>query len=207
MKKQDLLTVTAIVAGALLLRKKGAVSGIGRITMPREELNAYLNKIVKPCHEMRTAWWAGLNKNNTIAEYLEQWDLRGEPLDTYWNGYMWEELQRGEWKDAQCVRQLDFNMQSMREYQALCNMLLSDFDVFKSMGGDQTNDPSLEAWMKKNPDKPWYNAPREILDNVKWYCANCILVTFNGVPQYIVDPQGYNYARYVGICATFNTIV
>lgn len=199
--------VLAIVAGGLLLRKQKQTSGVGAVRMPREELNAYLNKIVKPCHEMKTAWWASLNKNETLAEYLAEWELRGEPYDRYWDysERRWVDRYTGYYRDAKCVKQLDFNGSSMREYQALCNMLMDDFDVFRGMGGTNSADPRLDKY------KTWDQVPRELMIELReknaFYSTNCILVSFNGVPQFVVDPQGYDYARYVGICATFNTIV
>ena len=198
--------LAAIAAGVWAMRKNKDISGIGAL-VTRTELNAFLNNNVKRCNKMVNAWWTYLNKQDKLYDYIEDYEKRDEP-EVYYSGpynQRKEEYPRGKWQRAKCSKQLDFNERTHKYYAALCNNLLSGFDVFEGMGGTANDDPRLAKY------EEWYQVPRELVEelytNGSFYNVKCILVTYNGIPQFVVDPQGFNYARYVGILDTFNTIV
>lgn len=205
--ESKILAAAAVAAGVLLLKAKNlGITGVGaRIT--HKELNEWMNENVERCNKMVNAWWASLNKQDKLYDYIADYELRDESRVTYFGPYnQWkDEWERGRWQRALCVKQIDFDAKSHNYYAALCNSLMSDFDVFAGMGGSDNDDPRLAKY------ESWNQVPRALIEelytNGSWYNVNCILITYNGIPQFVVDPQGYNYARYVGILSTFNTIV
>ncbi|EGT3606762.1 hypothetical protein ACSW9O_15245 (plasmid) [Clostridium perfringens] len=122
---------------------------------------------------IKSAKFAKLNKNNTIEEYQEE-VLKG---DYYYN-------------DIRITRELHFN--SIEELESFNNSLLFDFDFIKGTGGSYTEDERI------NDIKDYWKMSKEEKETVKWYLKG-IAVYFNNELQYVIDAQGYSYARYVGL--------
>lgn len=75
-------------------------------------------------------------------------------------------------------------------FDNFCNLLLHDFSFLSKMGGSRTDD------LRINSDLDYQNMTREERETVEWYSCNCVMVMTEG-EMIIVDPQGYDYARYV----------
>lgn len=111
----------------------------------------------------------GIGKENSIAELKERAD---SPHDAY------------------ITRRVNFS--SAAALEKFGNMLLHDFDFLSGKGGTGTNDPRVtdENIMKLNTEQR---------EQVKFYAVDCVGVYLNGVLQLVINPEGYNYARYTYI--------
>lgn len=89
--------------------------------------------------------------------------------------------------DAYITRRLVFSDASALD--KFCNMLLHDFDFISGKGGTGTNDPRVTDAniMKLNTFQR---------EQVKFYAVDCIAVYLDNVLQFVINPEGYNYARY-----------
>lgn len=92
--------------------------------------------------------------------------------------------------DAYITRRLEFtNAAALEKFG---NMLLHDFDFLSGKGGTGTNDPRVtdENIMRLNSEQR---------EKVKFYSVDCIAVYLNSKLQFVINPEGYNYARYTYI--------
>lgn len=122
---------------------------------------------------IKSVKFANLNKRNTIKEY-EKEIIKGDYL----------------FQDVKITRELYFN--NIEELESFNNSLMLDFDFINGTGGSCTDDERI------NDIKDFWNMSDEERDTVKWYLKG-IAVYFNNELQYIIDAQGYSYARYVGL--------
>ncbi|HAT4302360.1 TPA: hypothetical protein I9089_002468 [Clostridium perfringens] len=122
---------------------------------------------------IKSVKFANLNKRNTIKEY-EKEIIKGDYL----------------FQDVKITRELYFN--NIEELESFNNSLMLDFDFINGTGGSCTDDERI------NDIKDYWNMSYEERDTVEWYLKG-IAVYFNNELQYIIDAQGYSYARYVGL--------
>lgn len=122
---------------------------------------------------IKSVKFANLNKRNTIKEY-EKEIIKGDYL----------------FQDVKITRELYFN--NIEELESFNNSLMLDFDFINGTGGSCTDDERI------NDIKDYWNMSDEERDTVEWYLKG-IAVYFNNELQYIIDAQGYSYARYVGL--------
>lgn len=122
---------------------------------------------------IKSVKFANLNKRNTIKEY-EKEIVKGDYL----------------FQDVKITRELYFN--NIEELESFNNSLMLDFDFIDGTGGSCTDDERI------NDIKDFWNMSDEERDTVEWYLKG-IAVYFNNELQYIIDAQGYSYARYVGL--------
>jgi hypothetical protein len=122
---------------------------------------------------IKSVKFANLNKRNTIKEY-EKEIVKGDYL----------------FQDVKITRELYFN--NIEELESFNNSLMLDFDFINGTGGSCTDDERI------NDIKDYWNMSDEERDTVEWYLKG-IAVYFNNELQYIIDAQGYSYARYVGL--------
>ncbi|XZI06019.1 hypothetical protein ACSXDM_15755 (plasmid) [Clostridium perfringens] len=122
---------------------------------------------------IKSVKFANLNKRNTIKEY-EKEIVKGDYL----------------FQDVKITRELYFN--NIEELESFNNSLMLDFDFINGTGGSCTDDERI------NDIKDFWNMSDEEKDTVEWYLKG-IAVYFNNELQYIIDAQGYSYARYVGL--------
>lgn len=122
---------------------------------------------------IKNAKFANLNKNNTLEQYKEE-VIKG---DYYLNTLKVEK--EVHFKDAKSLKYFE-------------NMLLHDFDFIKGTGGSYTED------LRVNSMSDHYNMSSEDRNTVEWLLKG-IAVYNNNELQFIIDAQGYNYARYVGL--------
>lgn len=126
---------------------------------------------------IKSVKFANLNKRNTIKEY-EKEIVKGDYL----------------FQDVKITRELYFN--NIEELESFNNSLMLDFDFINGTGGSCTDDERI------NDIKDYWNMSDEERDTVKWYLKG-IAVYFNNELQYIIDAQGYSYARYVGLVCEY----
>jgi hypothetical protein len=119
------------------------------------------------------AAFAHLNKNNTLIQYKEE-VLKGE--------YSLE--------NVKITKEIHFNNQEA--LKNFSNMLLNDFDFLANTGGSYTDDNRI------NSMTDFYNMDEEERNTVQWNLYG-VAIYFNNKLQFVVDAQGYNYARYVGL--------
>lgn len=74
--------------------------------------------------------------------------------------------------------------------------LLDDWDFLRGMGGTGTNDPRV------NDGNIW-KLNREQRQKVEFFSVNCVAVYFENVLQFVINPEGYGYARYTYIPTEF----
>ncbi|WP_252251151.1 LPD29 domain-containing protein [Clostridium sp. VAP52] len=117
--------------------------------------------------------FANFNKNATLEQYKE-------------------EVKKGDYslEDIKITREVHFQDAESLEY--FSNLLLNDFDFIIGTGGSNTDDFRIKSMEDYN------NMTKEERKTVKWYLQG-IAVYFNGKLQFVIDAQGYNYARYVGL--------
>lgn len=108
-------------------------------------------------------------KDNTLEEVKE-----------YTNG-------RPASEDAKISRRLEMTPEA---FGLFCNMLLDDFDFLEGFGGTGTDDPRIN-------DENLYTLTQEQRESVKFYTCNAVAVYVDNVLQFVIDPQGYGYARYI----------
>lgn len=119
------------------------------------------------------AKFAHLNKNNTMSEYAE-------------------EVNKGEYsnEDIKITREIHFT--SAEALEAFKNNLLSDFDFITGTGGSYTDDPRFSSMTD------YSKMTSEERDTVKFYLQGAA-VYYNNALQFVIDAQGFSYARYVGL--------
>jgi hypothetical protein len=125
-----------------------------------------------------SAEFANLNKNNTLEQYQE-------------------EVSKGEFslENVKITKEIHFNNEEA--LHNFSNMLLNDFDFLTNTGGSYTDDNRI------NSMTDFYNMDEEERKTVKWNLYG-VAIYFNNKLQFIVDAQGYSYARYVGLTDNAN---
>ena len=113
-----------------------------------------------------------LNKNNTIEEVKEEV-----------NNNMY-------YQDCKVTRELHFDNETV--FNNFSNMLLNDFDFLKNAGGSYTDDARI------NSMEDYKQMTEEERKTVK-FNLYVIAVYLNNKLMFVIDTQGYSYARYTGI--------
>lgn len=91
--------------------------------------------------------------------------------------------------DALITRTVKFT--SKEAFERFSKMLLHDFDFLAGTGGTASEDVRLDQI------KELFELNQDQRDSVKFYSNNCVAVYLNDTIQFVIDAQGYNYARYV----------
>ncbi|MDT0160320.1 LPD29 domain-containing protein [Bacillus sp. AG4(2022)] len=120
-----------------------------------------------------SAEFADLNKNCTLDKYKEE-VLKGD--------YSLE--------DVRVTKEIHFN--NAEALENFSNMLMNDFDFLTNTGGSFTEDNRI------NSMTDFYNMDEFERKTVKWFLKG-VAIYFEGNLQFVVDAQGYSYARYVGL--------
>ena len=76
-------------------------------------------------------------------------------------------------------------------YALFEKQLMSDYSFFDGMGGSRTDDRRIQSSIDYDM------MTEEDRETVEWYNIDCVAIYCDGELKLIVDPQGYNYARYV----------
>lgn len=117
--------------------------------------------------------FANLNKNCTLDEYKEE-IAKG---DFYLN-------------NVKITKEIYFKSETALTY--FSNMLLNDFDFLSNTGGSFTDDVRI------NSMTDYHNMTKEEQKTVIFNLYG-VAIYYNNELQFVVDTQGYNYARYVGL--------
>lgn len=80
---------------------------------------------------------------------------------------------------------------SAEVYALFEKQLMSDYSFFEGMGGSRTDDRRIQS------STDYDMMTEEERETVEWYNIDCVAIYCDGELKLIVDPQGYNYARYV----------
>ena len=117
--------------------------------------------------------FANLNKNNTLDEYKE-------------------EVSKGEYslENVKITKEVYFDSQEALNY--FSNMLLHDFEWLQGTGGSFTDDKRFTSMTDYNI------MPKEERESIIWNLYG-VAVYCNNKLQFVIDAQGYSYARYVGL--------
>lgn len=117
--------------------------------------------------------FANLNKNSTLDRYKKEVENNDYTLE-----------------NVKITREVHFkDVQSLEYFSGL---LLNDFDFLEGTGGSYTDDNRIKAMTDYD------NMTREEMDSVKWNLYGVAIYLDNEL-QFVVDAQGYSYARYVGL--------
>lgn len=76
-------------------------------------------------------------------------------------------------------------------YALFEKQLMSDYSFFDGMGGSRTDDRRIQSSIDYDM------MTEEERETVEWYNIDCVAIYCDGELKLIVDPQGYNYARYI----------
>lgn len=76
-------------------------------------------------------------------------------------------------------------------YALFEKQLMSDYSFFDGMGESRTDDRRIQSSIDYDM------MTEEERETVEWYKIDCVAIYCDGELKLIVDPQGYNYARYV----------
>ena len=92
-------------------------------------------------------------------------------------------------QDALITRKITFT--NYKAFSDFSKMFLYDFDFIDRSGGTGSQDVRLEEV------EEFYKLNKKQLDSIKFYLTKCIAVYYDKKIQYVIDAQGYQYARYV----------
>ena len=137
-----------------------------------------INVTVLDFDAFATADFARMNKNNTVEEYID--NLRGGP---YYDGekpYLTEKI-----KITKVVTLSD------DDYSTFSETLLTDREWLAGEGGCGSTAYPNEDYsdLTEKQQQEWQNESYLL----------CVAVQCSGRPTIYVDPQGYDYARYIGL--------
>ena len=122
---------------------------------------------------VKNAYFANLNKNNTLERYQE-------------------EVSKGDYYLNTLKVTREFHFKDLESYNLYINMLLHDFDFIDGTGGSYTDD------LRINSMTDYYNMTSEEQKTIEWLLKG-VAVYVNNELMFVVDAQGYCYARYVGL--------
>jgi len=117
--------------------------------------------------------FANLNKNDSLEQYQEE-VLKGE-------FYL---------QNVKITKEIHFQSEEVLSY--FSNMLLNDFDFLSETGGSYTDDVRINSMTDYN------NMTEEERKTVVFNLYG-VGIYYNNELQFVVDAQGHNYARYVGL--------
>ena len=121
-----------------------------------------------------------LNKNNTIEEVKEEV-----------NNKMY-------YQDCKVTREIHFDNETV--FNNFSNMLLNDFDFLKNAGGSYTNDARINSMED-------YRQMTESERKTVKFNLYVRAVYLDNKLMFVIDTQGYSYARYVGLVDTMTRVL
>lgn len=117
--------------------------------------------------------FAHMNKNNTLDEYQEEVEKGGYSL-----------------QDVKITRELHFKDSKALEY--FKNNLLTDFDFLAGTGGSYTDDKRVQTMTD------YHNMTEGERKTIEFNLLG-VAVYLDDELQFLIDTQGYNYSRYIGL--------
>lgn len=123
----------------------------------------------------------GIGKESDIAEVRESIDER----------------ESDKTESARITRKAIFTDEAI--FNDFCGLFLSEFSFLAGMGGTATSDERVT-------NDNFFKLNREQRESVEFYMNNCVAVYLGDVLQFVIDPEGYDYARYVCIPSEASTV-
>lgn len=117
---------------------------------------------------------SGIGKESNIAEVRESI----------------KERESDKTEQARITRKVIFTDAAI--FNDFCGLFLCDFSFLAGMGGTATSDERVT-------NDNFFKLNREQRESVKFYMNNCVAVYLGDTLQFVVDPEGFDYARYVCI--------
>ncbi|MEH7760098.1 LPD29 domain-containing protein [Bacillus pumilus] len=127
--------------------------------------------------------FANLNKNCTLTEYKK-------------------EVEKGDYsnEDVRITKEIHFN--NADAYENFGNMFMTNFDFLNETGGSFTEDKRINSYLD-------YDMMDELEKRTVKRFRKGVAIYSEGKLMFVVDAQGYSYARYVGLiegCEIKNTV-
>ena len=94
-----------------------------------------------------------------------------------------------DWRDAVISRKIIFKDAEL--FGKFCGLFLRDWDFLTGKGGSASEDVRVNSW------KEFEQLTEEQRQKVHTFSVDCVGVYIYDVLRLVIDPQGYNYARYV----------
>lgn len=141
----------------------------------RAEIRKANEKIIEDNHTVKKV-------NYTIVNAI----LKANKDDNLDHTEIYDEKQCRE--TCQVSREVHFTTEV---YALFGKQLMSDYSFFDGMGGSCTDDRRIQSSIDYDM------MTEEERETVEWYNIDCVAIYCDGELKLIVDPQGYNYARYV----------
>lgn len=141
----------------------------------RAEIRKANEKIIEDNHTVKKV-------NYTIVNAI----LKANKDDNLDHTEIYDEKQCRE--TCQVSREIHFTTEV---YALFEKQLMSDYSFFDGMGGSHTDDRRIQSSIDYDM------MTEEERETVGWYNIDCVAIYCDGELKLIVDPQGYNYARYV----------
>lgn len=98
-----------------------------------------------------------------------------------------ESYEEHERENCKITREVHF---SEEVYQMFAKQLLDDYSFLAGMGGTATDDLRIQSM------KDYEMMDKDERETVEWYCINCVAIYCGDKLKLIINPEGYNYARY-----------
>lgn len=104
------------------------------------------------------------------------------------------EYKREEYKEyqsetkAKCSKEVHFTQDV---YEMFVKQLMDDYSFIEHTGGSQTED------YRVNSSEDYDNMTESERKTVEWYSCNCVAVYCENELMFVIDAQGFSYARYV----------
>lgn len=111
-----------------------------------------------------------LNKNQTIGEYEN-------------------EVNSGEYNTRKVKVEREVNFDNKEDFDNFSNMLLHDFSFLENQGGTYSDDPRFADFDSLSKVEK---------STIDFYDVG-VMIKYKNKDMYFVDPQGFPYARYVGL--------
>lgn len=117
-----------------------------------------------------------------------------EELDAQIEEKITERIQKGKplsdlYRDAIICRKVKFTNTEL--FGKFCRLFMDEWEFLKGKGGSASEDVRVNSWNE------YEKLNAEQRETVHTFAADCVGVYLNDVLQFVIDPQGYNYARYV----------
>lgn len=118
--------------------------------------------------------FAHINKNSTLDQYKEEVKANEFYL-----------------QNVEITKEVHFQTVEALEY--FSNLLLNNFDFIANTGGTRTEDSRINSMIDFN------NMTEEERKTVEFISCDSVAVYYNQELQFVIDAQGYSFARYVGL--------
>lgn len=151
-------------------------------------------------HQIVEAKFASLNKNNTLKAYITECNkerIQDVIVQEGGNGYPRISDKITNWSIDKCRIDSIVNLNS-KEYDEFIVTLMKP-QLFLTCKGGFDYIGSNEEIINSTDDMLLYKRP-DLMQEFRRNMVRCVtLINCKNRESFVVDPQGYNYARYVGL--------